>query len=255
MPQGRCAGTVPPSASGVFSCTASTTGSRSPSRRGDSVAGGVSGAVRDHSERRSDPPARRSGRAASTASSSPAGTIRARGCRSCSGPGPRSAAARARACGSSAPTRSPSACSRPPARARRRHRRARPPLPGAPDRGAAVRESADRAVRRDGELRHGAGTRARVRAPGCGVRHRGVSERHDLGDRAARCRLATWTRSSARSQALLADEPRRRARAPPAAGSRWSATRGTGSPRASSASTTASRKHGRPRARGRREAA
>jgi phosphatidylinositol alpha-mannosyltransferase len=54
---------------------------------------------------------------------------------------------------------------RPPARARRGHRRRRVPEPGGADGRAARRKGTGGAVARPGELRHGADPRVRLRAP------------------------------------------------------------------------------------------
>ena len=130
-----------------------------------------------------DPPA------ASTRSSSPGATSRARGCRCCCAPGRSSTAARVRRSRSPAPTRSLSACSSAGCGSRTRHRDRRVPLPGGPHRAALLDEGAHRALARRRELRHGAHARVRVRDASRRLRHRGLSRRRHSRDgdhRAAR---------------------------------------------------------------------
>ena len=177
--------------------------------------------------------------AASTGSSSSAATIRARGCRCCSRPGPRSAAAPARALRIVGADPLAVRLLLPAhARRRRRHRRARLPLAGGADGRAAAGEGAGRAVDRRRELRHGADARVRVRDAGGRVRHpgvRGVDDAETGGAVPAGRRAGAWpTRSSAARGRAAAARARRRG----AARSRASGTRGTRSPGGSSRSTS-----------------
>src|SRR5581483_3991081 len=106
---------------------------------------------------------------------------------------------RAAAAGRRRPTRRP-APARPAARLRRGDRRARLPAAGRADGGARPRQGARRAVDRDGELRHGADPRLRVRPAGGRLGHPGLPRRDDAGHGRAR--------SAGRSGAPRRREPR-----------------------------------------------
>ena len=118
------------------------------------------------------------------------------------------AGAPGRGCAWSAPTRSPSGSLRAAARAGRGRRRARLPLAGRADCGAAPREGARRAIARRRELRDGAHTRVRVRDAGRRLGHLRATGSHGAAKPAGSCRPASRGPSPTRSSICSRTSPR-----------------------------------------------